>query len=115
MIKTKDHNIPLKKRNCNCKAEPAVDENGLEIKTPVIKYFFRFILFIVAVIIGLPVIIPMIIYMLFKTIVLSKSVDFLSTLIKLGKLMKRVDDEDDTDELDDENYELTGVEDITSK
>ena len=53
----------------------------------------------------------MLVYFLFKNIVLNESVDVISTLIKLGKRLKKASEEDE--EFTDENYELTEVEDIT--
>ena len=94
----------------NCKGDINAKEentNTISIK----RYVYRFISFLFITVIGLPIAIPMLVYFLFKNIVLNESVDAISTLIKLGKRLKKASEEDE--EFTDENYELTEVEDIT--
>lgn len=97
------------KKPCNCKGDinPKEDTNTMSIK----KYVYRFISFLLITVIGLPIAVPMIVYYLFKNIVLNESVDIISTLIKLGKRLKKASEEEE-EEFTEENYELTEVEEL---
>lgn len=97
------------KKPCNCKGDinPKEDTNTISIK----KYVYRFISFLLITVIGLPIAVPMIVYYLFKNIVLNESVDVISTLIKLGKRLKKASEEEE-EEFTEENYELTEVEEL---
>lgn len=72
---------------------------------------FKLFMFFIALFI-LPLTIPLIIWMLFKTIVLSDSTDLMPVFLKIGNWFKKKDKDDDIEdeeEFNDENYELTGV------
>jgi hypothetical protein len=112
---------------CGCKKD---SNNGLTLSDSVseknknqkiVEYIPRTFLFIFSLII-VPLIIPAVIWLLFKTIVLSDSIDVLPALKILGLKLKKMtnsedDDEDDEDEdevgeeeeLNEENYELIDV------
>ena len=121
---------------CGCKTKKGVDtpinnENKpkINIMANIIHYSIKLIGFGIGLIL-LPIIVLMIIYYMFKLIVLNKDIDIKPLFVSLSKFMKQVgkdnakdDDEDDDDddddteweEIDPNEFELIGVDDITNK
>ena len=121
---------------CGCKAKrgdesPVNNKNNpkVNIGVNIIHYSVKLIGFFIGLAL-LPIIVLMIIYFMFKLIVVSKDVDIKPLFVSLAKLMKQVAkdnaDEDDDDDDDDDNeaewenvdpdeFELVGVDDITKK
>lgn len=109
---------------CGCKKDSnndlmlsdSVSEKNKKIKN--VEYISRTFLFLFSLII-VPLIIPVVIWLLFKTIVLSDSIDVLPALKILGLKLKKMTDDDDEEEeeeedgedFNEEEYELIDVED----
>ena len=125
--------------SCGCKANKGVltpsnnfssnDENKtkINIMANIIHYSIKLIGFAVAMIL-LPIIVLMIVYYMFNMIVMTKDIDIKPLFISAAKFMKQVgkdnadddDDDDDDDEAEWENinpdeFELVGIDDITNK
>lgn len=121
---------------CNCKTKKSVDSSSndenkpkLNIISNVIHYSIKLIGFTIALAL-LPIIILMIVYYMFKLIVLTKDIDIKPLFVSVSKFMKKVakdnadedDDEDDDDndeaeweEANSDEFVLVGVDDITNK
>jgi hypothetical protein len=109
---------------CNCKSDDRsigrTLNNDSNKKTSVnlfqktITYSLKFLGFLV-MIMFLPLINLGVIWIIFKTLVLNKDVDFKPLLVKIGEIFyKDNDDDDDDDYEDDENLVMLNVEDITN-
>ena len=63
--------------------------------------------FLILTLIIVPISIPAIIYMLFKSIVLEKSINIFPLMLYISKkiVTKYGEDDEDDEEIDDENYE----------
>lgn len=113
---------------CGCKnkkGEESIINNEDKPKISLIKeiknYTGKSIVFILSLLF-IPIIMGVIIYHMFRTIVLTRELDILSFLFSLAKKMKKITDEenleDDYDEddfLDEEDLIMLNVEDITKK
>ena len=121
---------------CNCKTKKSVDSSSndenkpkLNIISNVIHYSIKLIGFAIALAL-LPIIILIIVYYMFKLIVLTKDIDIKPLFVSVSKFIKKVaqdnaDEEDDDDDDDDDEAEweeansdefvLVGVDDITNK
>lgn len=76
-------------------------------------YFFKFLVFLLVSAILIPFIIPILLYTLFITIVLSKGVDIMPLLLHLGKkIFPDEKEEDEEEEINDDEYELENVHDV---
>ena len=104
---------------CNCKNSSVEAENEKIEKSNKIKVFnivLNFIAFLIVTCIVIPLIVPFIIYALFKTIVLRNSdMNVTSSLLKLGKKIMEKENSNKDDESYDlfennDDYELTDVE-----
>ncbi len=108
--------------SCGCKGDSKVsintvpDETKIEIsKLSIVKrYTFRLITFAFALVL-LPLLLPVVLWMLFKTIVLTEQINMLPLLLHVGKKIKKIgepkDEEEDDDELEvvnPDDYELVG-------
>jgi hypothetical protein len=113
-------------KTCKGKTKPSFDEtldkNNKEKKSIIVKiieYTSKTIVFLIIACILIPFIIPILIYVLFITIVLSKGVDIMPLLVHVGKKIFRDDydeddeeEEEDDDEFDQEAYEELNKHDI---
>ena len=116
--------------SCNCKnVSQKADQNVSETVVsgnPITgaNIILRLVFFLVAVaVIGLlliPVIIPMMVIMLFNSIVLKRGTDVTRPLIGLGKMLRTsgkrkdgdVEEETDLENINPEDYELMDVEEV---
>lgn len=102
--------------DCGCKnsQNDLTNLNQKNDETLVVKgnsYIFNFFLFIIATII-LPFTLPLMIIVLFKTIVLNNSINLMPILIKIGKIFKIKEKEiikDNIELINEEELELVGV------
>ncbi len=97
-----------------------VDISQSSIGERVLMFFVKTILFAFSLIIGLPIIIPFTIYMLFKVIYLNQGVDVTTGLVNVGKMLKNRGKHEDDDEGDASDYEedelvMMDVDDITEE
>jgi len=108
---------------CNCKADlngQLGDDITKEKLGPKITiYTLKFLGFLMLVC-TLPIINLVIIWFMFKTLVLSKNVNIKPLLVAIGNKFKESDDDDDDDdieldELTEDDVEMLDVEDITNK
>lgn len=106
---------------CNCKnsaqAQQINDNRTTGVK--VVHYTLKTLVFLLMIVL-LPVINLLLIYFMFKTLVLGKDVDVRPLLLAIGKKFKEKDDEDDYDEIDydtltPEDVVMVDVEDITDR
>lgn len=114
---------------CNCKNKK-ISENNLDINDvsfsqiknksitiTAINYVLRFLMFVITSVISIPVVIVFTIYMLFKTILIGKSIDISGTMKSIGTMLKQKENndenEDEIDEDDEDDYEIYDVDDIT--
>jgi hypothetical protein len=112
---------------CKGKVKPTFEETLKEYKEEkkssgfkVIEYTSKFIVFLFVSTILTPIIIPVLIIVLFKTLVLSHNVDIMPLLLHIGKkIFKEKDDgydeddeEEDVDEFDQDEYEELNKNDI---
>jgi hypothetical protein len=112
--------------SCNCKNGTPINqmENGEENKpkNDVLKYVMNSIFFLISLIF-LPFLVGFIIWFMFKTIVLNKSMDILPILNAVARNLQVKSNEDEDDVIDEEEfYSLTeddvvlvDAEDITNK
>jgi hypothetical protein len=109
---------------CNCK-NTSVDLQSQKIETKsknkIVNSILNFITFLLVFSIAIVVVIPFVIYVLFKSIVLrDNTVNMSSLFLKFAKkLMEKDNDDDDDDELDYElydnsDYELTDVDTVNN-
>jgi len=98
--------------DCGCKGGSNPSTKEMDMATSFGGSFFvRIIIYLFAVtIVGLsmvPIIIPLILIMLYNRIVRQKNTDVMPSLLKLGKILrtskKRIDDDDDESNINDEN------------
>ncbi len=111
--------------SCGCKngSTSGIDENQITDDTKkeisnlslIRRYTFRGITFLFALAL-LPVILPIIVWMLFKTIVLTEQINMLPLLLHVGKKLKKIgepkeeeEEEENIEELNQDDYELIGV------
>lgn len=108
---------------CNCKGNKNLSPSGepikISLKQNVFAYFFKFLAFILFII-SLPIVNIVILYYVFKTLVLNKDFDIKPLLMFLiNKANNNENDEeddlDDLSELNPEDFELVGVDNITTK
>lgn len=118
---------------CGCKKDggsdiginQVPDETQVEIsKLSIIRrYTFRVITFLFALVL-LPLLLPVIIWMLFKTIILTEQINMLPLLLHVGKKLKKMgegkevdedDDDDNLEEINPDDYELVGVNHTTKR
>ncbi len=99
--------------SCNsCKSGQNIPDQNIENNKSIGKYIVNFILFLFTCVI-LPLIFPLIIIMLFKTIVLNNNINLLPSLVQIGKNLKGKEiEEDDNEEIKPEELELVGVDEI---
>ena len=112
---------------CKGKSKPTFEETLKEYKAEekkslggkIIEYTSKFIVFLIVSAILIPFIIPILIFVLFKTIVLSHSVDIMPLLIHVGKRIFKEEDEydedeeeEDLEEFDQDEYEELNKNDI---
>ena len=89
------------------------DEKVSNLKN--IKYYFiKFLVFLVVSIILVPFIIPILLFVLFKTIVLSEGVNIMPLLLHVGKKIfpEEKEEEDEDEEINEDEYELENVHDV---
>jgi len=112
--------------SCGCKGGSSAginqvpDETQIEIsKLTIIKrYTYRVITFLFALLL-LPILLPVVVWMLFKTIVLTEQINMLPLLLHVGKKIKNfsergqddedIEDDNNLEELNPDDYELVGV------
>ena len=102
---------------CGCSSKSKSSEEKKDAKVLSNQsYAVKLIVFSVLVLIS-PVFLGVIIWVLFRTLVLDKEMDILPLVLKLaGKEPKNEDDEDDDDEdYDEDDVIAVNVEDITNK
>lgn len=104
--------------SCGCKNDKKIDllnesnNNDKSIIKKSSNYIVKFILFLIVSLI-LPITLPLMIIMLFKTIVLDNNINFLPILLKIGKKMEIKEKElYDNEEINSEELELIGVDEI---
>lgn len=95
-----------------------VDIKKGDVGTRIVVFIAKSMLFIISLVIVTPMVIPFMVYTLYKTIFLNSGVDVTSGLVNLGSLLMRKNKDDDYDEEYDEDYNeedlaMVGVEDIT--
>jgi len=95
---------------CNCKKGEAgyVDSKDIsngKNKQPIIHYFFKTLGFLLMLVL-LPIINLVIIWFIFRTLVLNKDVDIKELLLMIGNSFKEKEESDDKDD-DDELKDLT--------
>lgn len=79
------------------------------------NYLIKIIMFSITLI-ALPLILPLMVWFLFKTIVLNKSIDFMGFLVAVGKMLKKdKNDNDDINEINPNDYTLVGFDDLSKK
>lgn len=124
--------------SCGCKAKKGeetpinlLDNNEnkpkVSIITNIIHYSMKILGFLIAMVL-LPIIMVIIAYYIFNLIVMTKEIDIKPLFISVSKFMKKVakdNDEDDDDDDEDEDaeweeinqdeFELIGVDEITNK
>lgn len=96
-----------------------INESNKNKKLGVVDYVLKFFLFLIVALILTPFIIPLLFYVLFKNIVLNKSLDVKPLLQFFGeKLIKNENEYEDDDLNDDqlvEYYDLLDVNDLNNK
>lgn len=103
-----------------CKNKTSIEVTG-ENKTNIFLRILYFLIGVMVVIFVTPILGLVGIYMLFNTMVLNKSTEIMPSLTILADLMskirrKDIDEEDDEEEnLNPDDYELIGVEEIKTK
>jgi hypothetical protein len=119
--------------SCGCKAKKGEDlsindknKPKVNIMVNIIYYSIKVIGFLVAMIL-LPILMLVIAYYMFNLIVMTKGIDIKPLFSSVAKFMKKVgednkdddddDDDDDTEweEIDPDELELIGVDDLTNK
>lgn len=103
--------------DCGCKSGKVEISNidskkELNVKT-INSYIFKFFLFLISVCLLPLALVPMIV-VLFKTIVLNNNINLLPLLIKIGQIfqLKEKDIDEDNEEINPEELELIGVDEI---
>lgn len=103
---------------CGCKKTKKDEKTGelIEFTEGKNNRLFNISLFIISVII-LPLLYPVIIGILFKHFVIGGDIDFTKIVQKIKNFKKEEpeDEEIDVDSLDENDYELIGVDEIPSK
>ena len=104
---------------CGCKTNSNNNLSEDKKALPTKNYFIKILLFIMLVLMS-PVFLGLIMWVLFRTLIMDKELDILPLILKLigkDKNKEEIDDEDDIDENDiDENDVIAiNVEDITNK
>jgi hypothetical protein len=97
--------------DCNCKNKKNIDipkgESSEKNKgfsfMKVIVFTTKIFLFLFSSVIATLIVIPFSIYMLFKVIFLNESIDLTSTLLSVGKALKKKDDDEDEYVFEDED------------
>jgi hypothetical protein len=95
------------------------DNSGLSLVEKIVIFITKTIGFIIGGAILTVIIIPFSLYTLFKIVYFEESIDITGALISLGnRLMKDRSSDDDLDDvniddIDSQDYELVGVDDIT--
>lgn len=103
--------------DCGCKNNKNISVNNTNIENNKSfiansnKYIFKFLLFLISLIL-LPLAIILLIGVLFKTIVLNNSIDLMPLLLGIGNIFKQKDNENDEEEINQEELELVGVDEI---
>jgi hypothetical protein len=100
-------------------ANEQVDLEGESIIVVTLLFFAKFLLFLIGVAIGLPIIIPFTIYMLFKVIFFNQGVDVTTGFVKFGRVLfnqrEKKYDAEDIGSYEDDELELVDVDDITEE
>lgn len=102
---------------CGCKSKTSsVSDEKVKAKISKKNYFLNIILFTILVLIS-PIFLGVIIWVLFRVLILEKEFEFLPLLMKIaGKNSEKIEEEeDDTEEDEDDDYIPINVEDITNK
>ncbi len=95
---------------CNCKGKKIEDYSTNSGSVNIGSYILKTLAFIL-MLIALPIINIIIIWFMFRTIVLNKEVDIKPILTSLGKKFKEADnEEEDYDELTEEDVIMDNVE-----
>lgn len=107
---------------CNCKSSNKDgysndnETSEVQLKNDIVKYSLKVFGFLIMLVL-LPIINVLIIWFIFNTLVLNKDVDLKPLLLMIGNKFSEkydnADDEYDEDELTEENFITTNVEDIT--
>ena len=110
--------------SCNCKNGDSFDtelknEKKVSLWNNIISYFFKTLGFII-LLAFLPIINLVIIWIMFKAMVLNKKLEIRPLLKYIGEMIKQKDNEYDDDDDDDYDYsysdlKMVDVEDITNK
>lgn len=107
--------------SCNCKSEKTMDELLHDDNKPVQKvkistYILKVLAFCILMVF-LPIIMLVIVWFIFRTLVLNKDVDIKPLLVSLGQKFQTTDDEDDDeyDDLTENDVEMVDVEEITKR
>ena len=110
---------------CGCKSGSGVGLNDVSSETQeeisklslIKRYSFRILTFLFAIAL-VPLLLPLVIWVLFKSIVLTENINLFPLFLAIGKKLKKMGDpkEDEEEDIDIENinpedYELVGVED----
>jgi len=97
--------------SCDCKNE-TVNKTEIKSTKTISNYILKTIIFLLFLVI-LPIVVVAIIWIVFKMLVLSESIDIKSILMSLyGKIKKT---QDDDDEVSEDDLYMVDVEDITNK
>jgi len=111
---------------CNCKRDNITDlvfdTKGNKVRKAwysyVLEYTVKIIAFLVALVIGIPILNGYVIYLLFKFLILNKNLNTNNLVSSLVSMTKKFtpkdddDDDDDDDDYDEDDYELTDVDEI---
>lgn len=107
---------------CNCKKDKVLREDRMppldkaNTGGKIANYGVRVVMFLLLSILAVPVTIPVVIYTLFKSVVLNKNIDFFPAIVQLTKpILGRkknngVNEDVDIDELNPEDYVPINVE-----
>lgn len=103
---------------CGCKSGVDSSEEKKDIKSlPTKNYFVKWLVFTVLVLVS-PIFLGIIIWVLFRTLILDKELDILPLILKLinkDNPKEDIDDDEDIDGVDEEDLIAINVEDISNK
>ena len=97
-----------------------VDIKQSPIGSRIFITFVKSLIFILGVIIGIPIVIPFTVYMLFKVIFFNQGVDVTTGLVNIGKMLQKKDEDDfdedeDISDFEEDELVMMDVDDITEE
>lgn len=97
--------------DCNCKKNIETEVSETDKKVDLIRFFFKVLAFLVLLVLS-PFIYLFMIYLMFNSIVLNKSIDIKPILVKLGTIFNEKENYDDDFHLTDLEYKVLTEEDV---